>query len=92
MPKPSKRLKTDNSRSISQRREQVDIIKKSLLDIQLDDRIPDIQRLYAIMDEYIESGQSASGQYPLEGSNKNIQYILSNKQHILCAVNLLVRR
>ena len=92
MPKPSKRAKKDNSRSIAQRREQVDIIKKSLLDLQLDDRIPDIQRLYTIMDGYIETGQSASGHYPLEGSNKNIQYILSNKQHIKCVVNLLVRQ
>ena len=43
------------------------------------------------MDNYIETGQSISGTYPLQGSNKNIQYILSNKKHINCTINLLVR-
>ena len=44
------------------------------------------------MDEYIETGQSISDTYPLQGSNKNIQYILSNKKHITCTINLLVRK
>ena len=92
MPKQSKKIKKDNSRTEEQRIEQVNIIKNRLLDVQLDDRIPDIEKLYNIMNEYIKTGQSASGQYPLEGSNKDIQYILSNKSHINCVVNLLVSR
>ena len=89
--KRNKKEKKDTNRTSEERQEQVNIIKSKLLEYQLDDRVPDIETLYKIMDNYIETGQSISGTYPLQGSNKNIQYILSNKKHINCTINLLVR-
>ena len=90
--KRNKKEKKNNDRTLEERQQQVNIIKLKLLEYQLDDRVPDIETLYKIMDEYIETGQSISDTYPLQGSNKNIQYILSNKKHITCTINLLVRK
>ena len=92
MGKKSKKEKKNTNRTEEERLEQVDIIKIKLNEYQLDERYPDIDTLYAIMDSYIETGQSVSGSRSLEGSNKDIQYIMSNKKHIQCAVNLLVRK
>lgn len=90
--KRNKKEKKNNDRTLEERQQQVKIIKSKLLEYQLDDRVPDIETLYKIMDKYIETGQSISDTYPLQGSNKNIQYILSNKKHITCTINLLVRK
>ena len=90
MGKKSKKEK--NNRTEEERAEQVTIIKAKLFEYQLDDRLPDIETLYNIMDSYIETGQSVSGSHPLQGSNKDIHYIMSNKKHINCTVNLLVRK
>ena len=90
--KRNKKEKKNNDRTLEERQQQVKIIKSKLLEYQFDDRVPDIETLYKIMDKYIETGQSISDTYPLQGSNKNIQYILSNKKHITCTINLLVRK
>lgn len=90
--KRNKKEIKNNDRTLEERQQQVKIIKSKLLEYQLDDRVPDIETLYKIMDKYIETGQSISDTYPLQGSNKNIQYILSNKKHITCTINLLVRK
>ena len=90
--KRNKKEKKNNDRTLEERQQQVKIIKSKLLEYQLDDRVPDIETLYKIMDKYIETGQSISDTYPLQGSNKNILYILSNKKHITCTINLLVRK
>lgn len=92
MGKKSRKEKKNTNRTEEERLEQVSLIKTKLNEYQLDERYPDIDTLYAIMDSYIETGQSVSGSHSLEGSNKNIQYIMSNKKHIQCAVNLLVRK
>lgn len=90
--KRNKKEKKNNDRTLEERQQQVKIIKSKLLEYQLDDRVPDIETLYKIMEKYIETGQSISGAYQLHGTNKNIQYILSNKKHINCTINLLVKK
>ena len=92
MGKKSKKEKKNTNRTEEERLEQVNLIKSKLNEYQLDARFPDIDTLYAIMDSYIETGQSVSGSHSLAGSNKDIQYIMSNKKHIQCSVNLLVRK
>ena len=92
MGKKRKKEKKNTNRTEEERLEQVAIIKTKLNEYQLDERYPDIDSLYAIMDSYIETGQSVSGSHSLADSNKDIQYIMSNKKHIQCAVNLLVRK
>lgn len=92
MGKKRKKEKKNTNRTEEERVEQVAIIKTKLNEYQLDERYPDIDSLYAIMDSYIDTGQSVSGSHSLAGSNKDIQYIMSNKKHIQCAVNLLVRK
>ena len=90
--KKKKNKKIIKNKTIEDRKTQVSIIKSKLLKYQLDERYPDIEKLYKIMDNYIVTGQSESGSYPLQGSNKNIQFILSNKKHIECSINLIVHK
>jgi len=92
MGKKSKKEKKNTNRTEEERLEQVNLIKTKLNEYQLDERYPDIDTLYAIMDSYIDTGQSVSGSHSLGGSNKDIHYIMSNKKHIQCSVNLLVRK
>lgn len=76
-------------RSPEQRAEQVTALKRSLLDnYQLDERIPAIAQLHAVMDEYQRTGHSASGSLPLPGSNKRIEYVFSTRPTIPCRVDL----
>ena len=80
-------------RTPAQRAEQVATLKRRLLDeYQLDDRVPAIARLYALMDAFEREGASASGSLPLEGSNKRIHYALCNRASAPCRVHLQVDR
>ena len=79
----------DKYKTLEQRQAQIDFINSKLQEIQLDDRIPEIEKLHKIMNEYIKTGVSISGKMPLPNSNKNIVYILSNRANTDCKVNLI---
>ena len=38
--------------------------------------------------EYVRSGEPRSGSVPLVGLKRHIDYVLSNRKHVACAVNL----
>ena len=73
-----------------ERQQQVAILSKKLMDIQLDERQPEIQELLVKMNRYVETGQSLTGKLPLSNSNKVIKFILSNRRQVDCQVSIVV--
>ena len=86
MTKKNQKIKTKESRL-----SEIKTIKAKLLEIGLDERFQEIAGLIRIMNFFVETGESHSGKIPLSNSNKDIYYILSNRQHIHCKVNIVVR-
>ena len=93
---------SDSGRNLNiELKEKVALLEKALirernakkrLEVQLDERFPEIQELYKMMNNYIEIGISNSGKMPLSNSNKDIQYIFSIRKNVNCQVNLIVRQ
>ena len=92
MSKKNKKNKKNKLKTKEERILQINIIKTKLLEVQLDERFPEIQELYKMMNNYIEIGISNSGKMPLSNSNKDIQYIFSIRKNVNCQVNLIVRQ
>ena len=92
MPKKKKKDITQKYKTQEDRIGQVTFIKNKLENLQLDERNTEIEELFKIMQRYIDTGESNSGKMPLTGSNKDIQYIFTNRKCVECQVNLLVRR
>lgn len=73
-----------------ERQQQVNNINQQLMNLQLDDRLPEMQTLSSIMELYVEKGESNCGKIPLSNSNKVIHFILSNRINVNCRVNICV--
>ena len=92
MTKKKKKDNLNKFKTTEDRVQQVNFIKNKLENLQLDERNTEIEELFKIMQRYIETGESNSGKMPLTGSNKDIQYIFTNRKCVQCQVNLLVRQ
>lgn len=78
-------------KTYEQRQEFADNIKKQLsVNFGLCGNIPEINQLYIILEEFVKTGESVSGSIPFPEAKRNIQYILSNRAHVQCQVNLLL--
>ena len=73
-----------------ERQQPVKLINQQLMNLQLDDRLPEIQTLSSIMELYVEKGVSNCDKITLSNSNKVIYFILSNRLNIDCQVNICV--
>jgi hypothetical protein len=61
------------------------------LEFDINESFPCVAELYRVMDEWVETGQSVSGKIPFPEApfgGRIIEYILTNRKHIKCQVNL----
>ena len=77
-------------KTLAERQQQVANINQQLVNLQLDERLPEIQQLCSIMTVYVEKGEPVCGKIPLSNSNKVIHYIFSNRSNVDCRVNIRV--
>ena len=86
MGKKTKKVKLEKTKEI--RIKEINIIKEKIENLGLSNSNENINELYNIFENYIETGQSESGIIKLLGLKREIHYILSNRQHIENSVNL----
>ena len=92
MKKNKKIKKQKKTKTKEFRLNEINVIKSKLAKLELDNRYAEIEELIRVMDNFVETGESNSGKMVLTNSNKDICYILSNKEHINCQVNFVVRK
>ena len=84
--KKIKKIKKIKTKEI--REDEINNIKKKLMDLGLNNSFENIKNLFIIFDEYIITGNSNSGKIELPGLKREIHYILSNKLNIENSINL----
>ena len=92
MKKNKKIKKQKKTKTKEFRLNEITVIKSKLAELELDNRYAEIEELIRVMDNFVKTGESNSGKMVLTNSNKDICYILSNKEHINCQVNFVVRK
>lgn len=77
-------------KTLAERQQQIANINQQLVNLQLDERLPEIQQLSSVMRLYVEKGEPVCGKIPLSNSNKVIHYIFANRSTVDCRVNIRV--
>lgn len=85
MPKRKPEPKTREQREL-----EVQHIIDQLEQLGLTSKLPGIAKLMKIMDDYIQTGNGASGKIKLPEAERTIHYIFSIRKHIEPKVSLLV--
>ena len=75
-------------RTAEQRQEECSRIQTKLQELGLSCEIAPVAEFYAIMQDYVQTGQARSGEIKLPGLKRVLCYSLSTRCHVACAVNL----
>ena len=86
--KNKKKLKQTKTKTKQQRQDQVTEIINKLTNLGLTTENPDINNAVIQMQEFIETGNSFTGKFKLNGFKRVLHLILSNRLHIECQCNL----
>ena len=81
--KQKKRLtKTKSLKTKETRHEEITKVKNQLRSIGFSTSNPDIQEAYKIMDDYVDFGSAFTGKVKINGFQRVLEMILSNRAHI----------
>ena len=64
------------------RHEEITKVKNQLRSIGFSTSNPDIQEAYKIMDDYVDFGSAFTGKVKINGFQRVLEMILSNRAHI----------
>ena len=81
--KKTKSLKTKEIRMA-----EINKVKNQLRNIGFSTSNPDIQEAYKIMDDYVEYGSAYTGKIKINGFQRVLEMILSNRSHIQSTICL----
>jgi len=91
MGKKNKKEKINHDRTKGERVAEIIPVMKKFREIGFPTETPGIVEFKKIADEFIETGQGATGRIPLQEYKREIQYMLSNHNLRDCTVVLKYR-
>jgi len=74
--------KEKKGKTINEKKEFIKLIKIKIGELKLNEDNEAVNKLYNILDEYLNLGYSASGTIKMDGLDRTIHYVLSNQIHI----------
>jgi hypothetical protein len=86
--KVKKEKKERNNKNYSQRKIEIDHIKKMLNQLGLGEGNPDVLSFYQEMNRFLNTGEAWTGKIPLHGHKRVIKAILTNRSNITCSINI----
>ena len=80
--------KTKSLKTKETRYEEITKVKNQLRSIGFSTSNPDIQEAYKIMDDYVDFGSAFTGKVKINGFQRVLEMILSNRAHIQSTICL----